>query len=199
MQLYASGSGEFDRVERCCAVKPCLVYVGYHKERRPAVLAVENVVDAGKSHRADAGEQGKLSVFLNFHLVDIGSRSRVIVGVHSSHNAAERLAEGCRIKCLAVVWQEAAGFHNFAWDNDIGSITSYVPVRIPRCAQYADRAALVIESRLDGEFVAGLETVFPFLADLHYFTGEFVSDDRRVFGNVIRNPFVVAALMGGLV
>ena len=57
------------------------------------VLAVQHIVDAGETHRSDAGEESHLASVLYLHRVDIRTRGGVIAGVHRADHAGERLAE----------------------------------------------------------------------------------------------------------
>ena len=92
------------------------------------VLAMEDIVDHGKTHRTDTGQKSHLAILLDVHGVDIAARSCVVVGMDGADYAGKRLAQRCRIECLTVVWEKAALLHHLVRDDDIGGVATDVAV-----------------------------------------------------------------------
>ncbi len=199
MKLDAAGSGEFHRVQRGGAVQPGLVDVRDHEQGRLPVLPVQHIVDGGQAHGPDAREERHLSTVPDLHLVYVGARFRMIIGMHRTDDAGQRLAEGRRVEALALERKETTVLHHLVGDDDIGRVAADVRVGIPRGAVNAHRAARIVHRGLDGELVAGMEGILPLGAHLHDLAGEFVADDGRMLRDVAGNALVGIGLVCGLV
>ena len=199
MEFDATGCGKLHRVQRRGAVQTGLVDVRDHQQRRLPVLPVQHIIDGGQTHGPDAREERHLTAVPDLHLVYVGARFRVVIGMHRTDDAGQRLAEGRRVETLSLERQQTPVFHHLAGDDHIGSVTADVRIRIAGGAVDAHRAAGIVHRGLDGELVAGFEGVLPFRAHLDDFAGKLVTDDGRLLGDIVRNALVGRSLMDGLV
>ncbi len=123
----------------------------------------------------------------------------VIAGVHGTDNTRQRLTQRCRIKTRTLVRQEATHLHHLGRNDDVSRVAADESIGISRSGQQSYRTSGVVEGRLDGELVSRLELILPLGADLNNLSGELVTDDRWILGDVVRNPLVIGSLMGRLV
>ena len=86
--------------------------------------------------------------------------------------------------------KQTAHFHNFIRNNNIGSVAADVLIGVSRSCQ----TALVVQSRLDGEFLTLLELMCPFCSYLYQVTAELMADDNRMLFDIFRNTLVILAL-----
>ena len=199
MELDAAGGGELQRVQRRGAVQPGLVDVRDHQQRRLPVLPVQHIVDGGQAHGPDTCQERHLSAVPDLHLMHVGARFRVVIGMHRTDDAGQRLAEGRRVETFSLERQQAPVLHHLAGDDDIGGVTADIRIRIAGGAVDAHRAAGIVHRGLDGKLVAGLEGILPFRAHLDDFAGKLVTDDGRTLGDIVRDAFVGRSLMDGLI
>ena len=199
VEFDAAGCGEFHRVQACGAVQAGLVDVRHDEERRMPVLTIQHIIDHRQSHGADARKQRQAAAVLDLHRVYVGSGRGVVAGVHGADDAAQGLAQRSGIEAFALEGEQATHLHHLRGNDDIGRVPADVLVGVAGSGKHADRGIRIVEGRLDGELVAGLELVCPFGADFDDLAGEFVTDDGRVLGDVVRDPLVGGSLVGGFV
>ena len=115
--------------------------------------------------------------------------------MEGANDAAEGLRQGAAEEIRPLVGKQAAHLHHRVGDDHIGG----VPADIGEGIAGGGQGPLVIQGGLDGELAAGLELAGPFFTHRQDLAAEFVADDHRVFGHVIRHPLVIRALDGRLV
>ena len=198
-QIDPARGGKFDRVERRSTVETALIDVGDDEQARLAVFAAQYVVDRRQTHRADTVEDRHLAAVDDVHLVHVAAGRQVVVGVHRADHARQRLGQRGRVEALAGVGEQAVLLHHFGRNHDVGRIAADVLVAVTGRAEDPDRTVGIVQRRLDRELVACLELVGPLGADFNELTAEFVADDDRVIGDIVRNALVIGRLRRGLV
>ena len=189
----------FHGVQGRGAIQAFLVDIGHHHQRRPAVVAMQGIVDGGQAHRTHTGQQGHLAALFDLHGVHVRARMRMVVGVHGANHAGKRLAQRGGVEPVAGILQQAAFFHHLVRDDDVGGVAAGILVGITRGAVQARRTDFVVDGRLDGELVSGFELILPFLAHGDNLARELVADDDRFLGDVAGHPLVGIGLMRSLI
>ena len=176
------------------AIQTRLVDVGHDEEGRTA-LGVQDVIDGSQPHRAHARQNGHLAVLLNAHLVLVHAVGGVVHRLERTGHAAQRLGQGRAEERFAMVRQQAAALHELVRDHDIGRIAADGPEGVAG----RPHGALVVDVRLNGEALAGLELALPLAADLKNLAAELMSHDHGVLRHVVGHALVIRALLGRLI
>ena len=115
--------------------------------------------------------------------------------VESTNAAGHRLCQGSLIISFALVFQQAAQFHNLCWDNAIGGIATEEFIGIAR----APHGSLVVQSWLQGKFHTCLELVLMVFTHLHNITSKFMAHNSRMLCYILMYTLVFSAQNGAFV
>ena len=149
-----------------------------------------NVVDSSQSHGTYTCQNCHFAALYDTHVMLVFSSGGMVHGMEGSCYAGQGLGQGAAEEIVAVKMKQTAHFHNFIRNNNIGSVAADVLIGVSRSCQ----AALVVQSRLDREFLTLLELMCPFCSYLYQVTAELMADDNRMLFDIFRNTLVILAL-----